>query len=248
MQLERKCKQCGTHLSDDKKLGAQYCNHACSQGYYKRRKRIIEQVSKVEDDIKFNEVWIGELANQSMQLDKNIVDLSPLTQGVKSEVKKLETLDLLINASPQNFRKLLETYLDQNMEKFNDDYGYLKYGDSNEQGEVLDRHRNRFNKIRKGVKEKLSQLKIDLETAESGNKSIDMETVGIFMKQSDIREDIDELNKKLEQLKEIDLDQLPTKYNPKKSSLSKPKLKRIIKGVSGKEILEMTFNNLRGVL
>jgi|GEM_PF-1943851 len=245
MQLERKCKQCGTHLSDDKKLGAQYCNHACSQGYYKRRKRIIEQVSKVEDDIKFNEVWIGELANQSMQLDKNIVDLSPLTQGVKSEVKKLETLDLLINASPQNFRKLLETYLDQNMEKFNDDYGYLKYGDSNEQGEVLDRHRNRFNKIRKGVKEKLSQLKIDLETAESGNKSIDMETVGIFMKQSDIREDIDELNKKLEQLKEIDLDQLPTKYNPKKSSLSKPKLKRIIKGVSGKEILEMTFNNLK---
>ena len=95
MQLERKCKQCGTHLSDDKKLGAQYCNHACSQGYYKRRRRILDQINKLEGDIKFNENWIGELANQSIELDKNIVDLSPLTQNLTSAVKKLETSDIL---------------------------------------------------------------------------------------------------------------------------------------------------------
>ncbi len=245
MQLERKCKQCGTHLSDDKKLGAQYCNHACSQGYYKRRRRILDQINKLEGDIKFNENWIGELANQSIELDKNIVDLSPLTQNLTSAVKKLETLDLLINSSPQNFRKLLATYLDRNMEKFSDDYSYLKYGDLNEQGEVLERHRNRFRRIQKDVKEKVSQLKNDLEIAEGGNQSIGLEKVGFFMKQSDIRSEIDDLNEKLGELKAINLDQLPPKFNPKKSSLSKPKLKPVIKGVSGKEILEMTFDNLK---
>ena len=245
MQLERTCKQCETPLGDDKKLGAQYCNHSCSQGYYKRRKRILDQITKVESEIEFNDKWITELDKKSEALEKTIIDLSPIKQNIKANEKKLKTLNQLLRASKQVFRKSLESYLDRNMNNFGDDYSYFKFGDPKDQEEILLRHYSRFKKIRKETVEKVASLENELNKTKQTNDTIELDQISLFIKQIGIRSTIKELNRKLTELMAIDLDQLPPKYNPKKSSPTKPKTKPTAKGISGLDILNMSFNNLK---
>ncbi len=248
MQIERLCKQCGTPLSDDKKLGAQYCNHSCSQGYYKRRRRILDQIGKVEQEIKSNEDWLKELEEESDTHESEKADLNKIENSIEVEQKRVNTLNHLLSLSKPAFQKSLGKYLDRHMDKFGDDYGMFMYGDDPEAKERISVfHKDRFNKMRESANEKIKSLKKELGVEKGKNLMSGFDQILIMDKSKKINAEIAELNKKLTELKVIDLDNLPVKFNPKKVSSTdrtKEKRKPLVKGVSGREILDMTFNNL----
>lgn len=244
MQIQRRCKQCGTPLGADKKLGAKYCNHSCQQGHYKRREIIRDKIKKLERELLFNENWSKENDSKIEQLESSKVDLSKTEQEIKTITKRLSTLRILLTSTAQVFRKSLEEYLDRNMDAFGDDYGHLKYGTSNEQSMVLDYHRNRFVEMQSKSKLDLEQMEKSLEEKKAANEKISSESLILTLKNLSISNDNKVIKKQLEELREIDLENLPIKINPKKQDQNNPKVKHLAKGISGNQVLKMKFNNL----
>lgn len=244
MQIQRRCKQCGTPLGADKKLGAKYCNHSCQQGYYKRRKIIQDKIKKLDRELQFNENWSKENDTKIEQLESSKVDLSQTEQEIKTISKRLSTLRILLSSKPQVFRKSLEEYLDRNMDAFGDDYGHLKFGTSDEQSMVLNYHRNRFTEMQAKSKLDLEQMEKSVEEKKATNKKISSESLTLSLKKRTITADNKAIEKQLVELRETDLDNLPIKINPKKQDQNNPKAKHIAKGISGNQILKMKFNNL----
>ncbi len=250
MQIKRTCKQCGTPLSLDKKLGAKYCNHSCQQGYYKRREIIRKKIKKIEEELQFNQSWIDEEVVKSKQFEKNKIDLSEIKRKTEKIRGVLSTLQTLLTSTPQVFRNSLVQYLDRNMHAFEDDYGHLKFGTSDEQSRILNYHRKRFEKMQDKGKLQLKLLEESIEKKKASNAKLSSQELMHSFKIAGLRVENITLEKQLVELREIDLENLPIKPNPKKQDQNNSKEQPIAKGISGNQILKMKFNNLelKGVL
>ena len=246
MQLTRQCKQCGTPLAPDKKLGAKYCDHACQQAYYKRKVRILDQIKKLTLEIRFNEKWQAENSEKLKSLEESKVNLEEIQKEIVRLLRVSKTLNQLLSCDAKAFRKHLIDHLDRHMVDFGDDYGMLKYGIREEQIYVLKKHHARFKEMRRDSKQQLIELKKTIEEKKKHNKKVELNALSWMIKNFSIAQDNSKLRKKLNELKAIDLDQLPIKPNPKKQadSTKQVSIKPIAKGVTGDQILKMKFNNL----
>lgn len=244
MQIQRRCKQCGTPLGADKKLGAKYCNHSCQQGYYKRRKIIQDKIKKLERELEFNRNWIEENNAKAEVLATNKIDMSEIERKLKSLKKALSTLNILLNASASEFRKHLHNYLEQKSDQFEDDYDYLRFGEEFEKNEILSKHRSRFQKLKQHTIDEIESFQKVLTEHKTTNEKTAMEILGLNLKNLDIESDIEKIEVELAELNAIDLENLPIKINPKKQETKNSKIKQQAKGVSGEQVLKMKFNNI----
>ncbi|MBD3639183.1 MAG: hypothetical protein HUJ25_17640 [Crocinitomicaceae bacterium] len=238
------CKQCNTPLGPEKRADAIFCDHNCQQGYFKRKKRIQDKIKKIEQEIEDNYEWIREEQVKLKTIQKP-VDLSSQKLKIRKRKTELKKWDKLLKDKVGAFKIQLIKYLDQNMEKFGDDYGYIKFGTPDQQKTVLDKHHKHFSGRLKKARTELKGLEQELRRQAKHNSDLKTTKEEILIRIEKAEKEQIELKEQLSELKEIDVENLPPKFNPKKIAQPIKKQKSLARGLSGDQIRKMKFNTLR---
>ena len=239
------CKQCNTPISPTKKLGTLYCDHNCQQANYKRRNKIKLQIKQLEKNIEFNYKWIDEENVKLSSLsDKKTIDINQEKTKIEKDRAECSKIRTLLSDKEGLFKKELIKLLDQHMGKYGDDYSYIKFGTPHEQQEVLEKHFKRFSQILEAQKRIITRKEKKVEEQQFNNLQLITDRLEIQYRITKANNELESYSKELTELKAIDLENLPPKFNPKKGNKITINQKMPAKGLTADQVSKMRFDSL----
>lgn len=238
------CRQCGEELIG-KREDAIYCNHNCQQKYFKRKKRILNRIQKLEQDIKSNVGYIEKVRlEKEKKRERNKDRKEKLSKFAEKLRRRISALEDFLKLKGSAFRVQLLRYLELKERSPKFKLAILKNGTRLEQLDLM----RQFHRIFKNM---LLEAR-----KESKRVSLEIVTLGLpftplFQEESKedkivlkLKLELEQFNEELQELQGIDLDRLPIKPS-RKTKLNRPKRVSHSKAYSGKEILNMKFDGVQ---
>ena len=106
------CRQCGEELVD-KREDAIYCNHNCQQKYFKRKKRILNRIQKLEREKKSNEDFIDKVQREKEERQARKKERKEKLSKISDKLRiQITTLEKLLKMKGSAFRVHLLEYLE----------------------------------------------------------------------------------------------------------------------------------------
>ncbi|MCB9198089.1 MAG: hypothetical protein H6600_06495 [Flavobacteriales bacterium] len=237
-----KCKQCNNELIG-KREDALYCNHNCQQKYFKRKKRILNQIQDLENEIKSNNETIEHLRNKSKnERDRLNIQLRQLNAELKPIHKKLIEINRVLGLSFTEFRRELIQAISKEPLQYWSELDTFKYGNQYEQREIVDRYVQRFRFQRKTSLQEYKLISTKRTKTIKELEKIDDEFIKNRIMRINTKNFV--LQQKLDALREINVDRLPPII--KNKSIKTNRIKNSgIRAYSGQEILSLDFESIK---
>lgn len=243
------CRQCGEELVD-KREDAIYCNHNCQQKYFKRKKRILNRIQKLERDKKSNEEYIEKVRiDKEEKREREKARKEKLSKFAEKLRRRITALETFLKLKGSAFRVELLRYLELKERNPQFNLAILKNGSRVEQLDLMREFQGIFNNMLVDARKQSKKISLELVT-------LGFPFTPLFEEESKedrivrkLKSELEQFDEELEDLRGIDLDRLPIKPS-RKAKLNRPKRVSPSKAYSGKEILNMKFDGveLKGCL
>ena len=236
------CKQCNEPLIE-KREDALFCNHNCQQKYFKRKKRILDRITKLEREIKANDQHIEELKEKLLYERIRLnVSLQEANEKLEEAESTFFELKRWIEMNWEDFQYELFQLILSDPVTYSNEYGIVRFGLPYHQHQLATEYRN-------AVRKQIADAKKLCLSLVANQKKITLQ-IELFSDQ-EIEQRIEKLrtessafNEELTELRDTDVNRLP--YIPAKKSSNKQKGQRVSasRAYSGREILKMQFDGL----
>lgn len=238
------CRQCGEELVG-KREDAIYCNHNCQQKYFKRKKRILNRIQKLEREKKSNEDFIDKVQREKEEKQSRKKERKEKLSKISDKLRiQISTLEKLLKMKGSAFRVHLLEYLELKEQSPQINLAILQYGSRTQQLDLMYEFHGRFKEMLQGVRRESKQVLSELAT-------ISFPFAPLFKEESKedrivrkFKTELEQINTELDELREIDLDRLPIKPS-RKAKINRSKRVSPSIAYSGKEILNMKFDGVQ---
>ena len=240
-----KCKQCDTGLVN-KREGAKYCDHNCRQKYFNRKKKIrdriewLERTGRMDETIRSQKV--DKLARRERSIESQIAKIVAAREETES---RLCWLEVRLGLNLESFAEDFEAAVRRNPHKHPTSYNIIMHGNDQQYWSFMqskkaalarrhDELQAQFHRSSNLLEKLRNELKVIATLIES------VQTVS----ESELAE-AEERQQEIEELKLIDLENLPPQVRKGPSPENGAQLERHAQAHSPSDILSKTFEGVQ---
>jgi len=238
------CKQCNKDLKG-KNEGAIFCSDKCRNRQFKRKKKVENQIKKIEKKLKENkefcEFKVKQIEEQKQQFTG---DLETATKKFEKAKRIYNRFLWVKNASYEDFSNdLFKRILAKKLKVSEEDFDAVKYGCKYEKENVAREYSRKYDDNHDRMKFKYFDSKDQLEEISKENSEEHWKEEEAKIEKT--KQESEKLEKELEQLLKIDLENLPVQRNAEDESSSNKKEPVInLRGYTASELEGMKFETI----
>ena len=238
------CKQCNKDLKG-KREDAIFCSEKCRNRQYKRKKRVEDQIEKIEKTLKQNNDYCESKTKEVKEQKLLFTSVLEITTKKFEKAKRIYKMFLRVkNMSYHEFCKdLFNRILSEKLKVSGEDHDMVKYGGKYDKEYIAEKYLRKYEDNHDRVKFEYFDSKDELEKLKIENNETHWNEVQARIEKTKLESE--KLENELEQLQKIDLDNLPAQSTSESESNSGKKEPEInLRGYTASELEGMKFETL----